>query len=59
MDQEHNSPDTTKDEGGGAAINNIHGSLLTTEPTAGHVVTTSADNLPAEENSLFDKGLID
>jgi hypothetical protein len=36
MDQEHNSPDTTKDEGGGAAAaNNIHGSMLTTEPTAG------------------------
>ena len=60
MDQEHNSPDTTKDEGGGAAAaNNIHGSMLTTEPTAGQVVTTSADNVPADENSLFDKGLID
>lgn len=58
--QEHNSPDTTKDEGGGgAAIGNIHASMLTTEPTAGQVVTTSADNLPGEENSLFDKGLID
>lgn len=60
MDQENNSPDTTKDEGGGAAaVNNIHASMLTTEPTAGQVVTTSADNLPADENSLFDKGLID
>lgn len=60
MDQNEHSPDTTKDEiGGGAVVNNIHGSMLTTEPTAGQVVTTSADNLPGEENSLFDKGLID
>jgi hypothetical protein len=60
MDQDNNSPDTTKDEGGEvAAINNIHGSMLTTEPTAGQAVTTSADNLPADENSLFDKALID
>ena len=36
MDQDNNSPDTTKDEGGEVpAINNIHGSMLTTEPTAG------------------------
>ena len=60
MDQTELSPDTTKDEGGsGAIVNNIHGSLMTTEPTAEQVVTTSADNLPGDENSLFDKGLID
>ena len=60
MDQDNNSPDITKDEGGEVpAINNIHGSMLTTEPTAGQPVTTSADNLPPDENSLFDKGLLD
>ena len=60
MDQQEHSPDINKDDGGGAgAVNNVLGSLMTTEPTAGNVVTTSADNLPGDENSLFDKGLID
>ena len=56
MDQ-GNSPDASKEEGGGM---NIHASMLTTEPTVGHpIVTNSAENIAGEENSLFDKGLID
>lgn len=57
MDQ-GNSPDiTAKDE---SAVNNIHGSLMTTEPTVGvPLLTNSAENIAGEENSLFDKGLMD
>jgi hypothetical protein len=55
MDQ-GNSPDNKEDSG----VNNIHGSMMTTEPTVGvPLITGSADNIAGEENSLFDKGLID
>jgi hypothetical protein len=43
-----------------ALIDQVQPSMLTTEPTAAMMMQgNSADNIMGEENSLFDKGLID